>query len=487
MTTSWVRPIINLISDKFIEQIIGEAKDLLYKVGVQVESDEAIEILHGGGAKIEGKRAYISNDIIEKCCNTVPSTIIMYDRAGNEAAALEANNIYFAPGSAALNILDSDGKTVRKPITEDLIKFIKLEANLDNFAFQATSLISSDVPTQIQDRYRLFLGLLYSDKPVVTGTFLEDAFDVMRKMLLVIRGSHEELKEKPLAIFDCCPSSPLKWSALTVHDLIASARTGIPAELISMPLSGAAAPVTLAGTLVQHTAEDLSGIVIHQLTKPGAPIIYGGSPSIMDMVKGTTPMGAIETMMIDAAYARIGNYLGFPTHAYMGLSDSKTLDYQAGLETGMGALMAALGGVNVISGVGMLDFESCQSLEKLVYDNEIAGMAQRLAKGIALTKTPFAEEFFDETFDGNFLAANRTLELFQKEFYFPSPIIDRTTQQEWQSKGCRSSSELAEERVKQLLKSEPILPEFNIQKELQKIMNYQAKNVGMEKLPFNVS
>jgi len=95
-------------------------------------------------------------------------------------------------------------------------------------------------------------------------------------------------------------------------------------------------------------------------------------------------MGAVETMMIDGAYAEIGKHLGLPTHAYMALSDAKPVDFQAGMETAMGAMIAALSGINNISGPGMLDFESCQSLEKLVLDHEICGMALRLASGISL-------------------------------------------------------------------------------------------------------
>jgi trimethylamine--corrinoid protein Co-methyltransferase len=182
----------------------------------------------------------------------------------------------------------------------------------------------------------------------VTGTFRVEGFKPMHDMLVAIRGSEDALAEKPLAIFDACPSPPLKWSNLTAQSLIDCARTGIPSELVSMGLTGATSPVTIAGTLVQHTVENLSGVVICQLAKKGTPVIFGGSPASFDMRKGTTPMGAIETMMIDSAYAQIGKYLNLPTHAYMALSDSKINDAQAGFESGIGAVVAALSGINVV-------------------------------------------------------------------------------------------------------------------------------------------
>ena len=285
--------------------------------------------------------------------------------------------------------------------------------------------IPGDVHEDIADRYRVYIALMYSTKPVVTGTFKVDAFRVMHEMLSAVAGDQDALREKPMAIFDCCPSPPLKWSDLTAQALIDCARTGIPAELVSMPLTGATSPVTLAGAVTQHCAENLSGIVIHQLASAGAPIIYGGSPACFDMRKGTTPMGAVETQMIDGAYAEIGKHLGIPTHAYMGLSDSKTVDYQAGMESAMGATIAALSGVNNVSGPGMLDFESCQSLEKLVLDHEVCGMALRLASGIELRDDPIALPLISEALEKKeFLSLPHTARWFRKEAY--SPMLSST-------------------------------------------------------------
>lgn len=206
-----------------------------------------------------------------------------------------------------------------------------------------------------------------------------------------------------------------------------------------MPLSGFMAPVTLVGTLIQHTAETLSGVVISQLTNPGTPILYGGSPAIFDVRYETTPMGAIETMMIDCAYNEIGKYLKIPTQAYISLSDSKQLDAQSGLESGMGATLAVLSGINNISGPGMLDFESCQSLEKLILDNEICGMTLRMIKGIEpkedFPSLPRFEELLKEK---HLLISQHTRRYLKEEFYFPGPVIDRANRTRWQEEGSIS-------------------------------------------------
>jgi trimethylamine--corrinoid protein Co-methyltransferase len=306
----------------------------------------------------------------------------------------------------------------------------------------------------------------------------------MRDMLTAVRGSSEELRKKPLAVFDACPSPPLKWSNLTTQSLIDAARAGQPSELISMGLTGATSLVTLAGTLVQHVAENLCGTVICQLAKTGAPVIFGGSPASFDMRKGTTPMGAMETMMIDSAYAQIAKRLGMPTHAYMGMSDSKINDSQAGLETGMGAVLAALSGINVISGPGMLNFESTQSLEKLVIDDEICGMARRLVRGIEQRDEILAVDKFEELAAGaQFLSLAHTRKWYRKEHRFPK-TIDRDTYEAWVSLGRKSMEDRAAEEVEQRLATAVGTPlEADKAVELRKIMMGYAKAMGVPSLP----
>jgi trimethylamine---corrinoid protein Co-methyltransferase len=240
--------------------------------------------------------------------------------------------------------------------------------------------------------------------------------------------------------------------------------------------------VTLAGALVQHTAENLSGIVIHQLAQKSSPIIYGGSPACFDMRTGTTPMGAIETMMIDSSYNQIGKYFGLPTHAYMGLSDSKILDYQSGLESGIGAILAGLSGINVISGPGMLDFESCQSMEKLVIDNEICGMAYRLIEGITFRKeTPSLELFKEEYLEKGFLTSPHTLKWFKDEVFFPSQVIDRGNLGEWVKKGKKTAMARANELIEKIISPKSFNElSFGIKKELLRIVHTDAKRYGFD-------
>jgi trimethylamine--corrinoid protein Co-methyltransferase len=480
------KPKLELLNKEFIQKIIEEAYFILEKQGVFIENQEALDLLTEAGMKVDGssQRAFISSQLVQDSLSSSPSTITLYDRRGEKEFIVGGDHVHFDPGSAAVTLLDHKTQEERRAATEDLVKFIRLTDSLEHMHFQSTGLISSDIPEIVSDSYRLFIGLQFSSKPVVTGTFRIEGFKPMFDMLVAVRGSENNLAEKPLAIFDACPSPPLKWSNLTTQSLIDCARVGIPSEFISMGMTGATSPVTIAGTLVQHVAENLAGLVISQLAKEGAPVIFGGSPSSFDMRKGTTPMGAIETMMIDSAYAQIGKYLNLPTHAYMGLSDSKINDSQAGFETGIGAILAALSGVNVISGPGMMNFESCQSLEKLVIDNEICSMAYRLMEGISQRDEPIARDLFEDfTADTQFLSMPHTKKWYRKEHTFPN-IVDRDTYDAWVSLGRKSMADRASEEVENILKENPpSLPEDNICQELRKIMVSDARDNGITSLP----
>ena len=263
------------------------------------------------------------------------------------------------------------------------------------------------------------------------------------------------------------------------------ARAGVPAEIVSMPLAGAAAPVTIAGSVVQHAAESIAGIAIHQLARPGSPIVWGGAPAIFDMRSGITPMGSVETSMLNAACAQVGKSLGLPTHGYLLGSDSKVIDMQAGQESGMAAALGALSGINMISGAGMLDSLACHSAEKLVIDAETIAMAQRLLRGVQSCDGTLAIEMLAKaSAKGDFLKLPETRKLFKQEQYLPSKVIDRGSLNSWEQSGKKDIVARAKERAQELLAGYR-KPEIaaSVESDLKTFVMAQAKRCGMDHLP----
>jgi trimethylamine--corrinoid protein Co-methyltransferase len=208
-------PKLNILEKEEVKKIVQEAIEVLEKVGVFVENEKGLELLYGANCKVDkkGKKAYIKAELVEKCLKTAPSEIQIFDREGEFALDLHDDNVHFNPGSAALRIYDLDLNKSRPPVNNDLINFARLTDSLSYIKAQSTALIPSDVPEAIADRYRLFIALQHSSKPIVTGTFVKDGFEVMKEMLVAVRGSEENLKAKPLAIFDCCPSPVVRKEA----------------------------------------------------------------------------------------------------------------------------------------------------------------------------------------------------------------------------------------------------------------------------------
>ena len=428
-----MRPRLRFLSDELIERILDEAYKLLETKGVTLHHEALLARLAeaGCGVDADSKCVRMPREVVEGAVRTVPSGIELWNIAGESRCDLSGDNVHFTPGSTAIKMLDGETHQMRPVSTDDMLRCGKLVEQLDAIDYSATAVVPDDVPKAIGDSIRLYALLKTTSKAIVTGAFTIEGFDVMAEMHLAVRGTRQALREKPFTIFSCCPSSPLKWSTTTADNTARCAELGIPVEFIAMPLAGLVSPISLIGCVIQHTIETLSGIVISQATCPGAPILYGGSPGVFDMRTMAATISAVEAQMIDCAYIEVGKYLGLPTQAYIGMSDSKTLDAQAGFESGGGLYLAGLAGVNSVSGPGMHYFESCLSLEKLVFDAELCAMTRRLVAGLEPREDFPADALFDELLrEKTLLTADHTLKYFRQEHYIPGPVIDRTQVQD---------------------------------------------------------
>jgi len=466
-----------------------EAYELLQCPGIKVQNPEARELLAEAGAKIypDNQVIGIPASLVHKALESVPREFYLYDYDGNPVVHYGGDSVHFDPGSSGIAMLNPETLEHDTTETSHLIRLLKVAEQLSQYDAQSTAVICHEVPKDIQDSYRLYLALLYSKKPIVTGAFTNKTVQEMIDMLALFAGSAEAAREKPRAVFDVCPAPPLIWSNFGAGNLIALARAGIPAEIVSVPLSGAAAPVTMLGTITQHTAECFAGITIHQLAKAGSPVVWGGAACIFDMKKGETPMGAVETAMLDCSYAQVAKSLNMPTHTYLGATDSKLVDAQAGLESGITAMIGALSGINMISGSGMLDFLACHSAEKLVIDAEGIAMAKRMIEGVQLHTETLATGFYDDKINfkgGDFLKQRITMQLFRKEQHLPSNVIDRDSMRNWKEAGSLDTYQRAKLMVNKLLESytKPTLDEAK-EKALRSFMLDLAKKAGMDELP----
>jgi len=213
---------MRLLSDELLARIVSEARDILCKLGTKVQNPRVLKALAENGAKVDFEKSQVlyTPALLDRALATVPRSFKLYDVLGHETHDFSGHQVHFTPGSAALHVLDYKTQQIRKPDTADYVRYVQLLCGLPHIAAQSTAFIPADVADRVSDSYRLFLSLLYGEKPVVTGTFTIESFRVMRDMQLAVRGGEKELREKPLTIFSCCPTSPLKWSEITSQNVV---------------------------------------------------------------------------------------------------------------------------------------------------------------------------------------------------------------------------------------------------------------------------
>jgi|SRR5208337_4664109 len=460
-----MKPRIQLLSAELIDRILREAFELLMNPGVRV-GPAAVELLRSAGVKVNNGVAYLPEPLVRQCLASAPSDFYLYNRQGEKAVHYGGDDVHFNPGSCCVQVLEPDTLEARPSETRDLVRIVQVTEMLPEFAAQATAVMCNDAPGAIGGLYRLFVILQHSDKPVACGAFSAAGLQGTIDLFAADSGSPEKLRQQPRVVVEVCPSPPLNWSEFTLDNLLDLARAGVPAGIVSVPMAGGTAPVTLAGSVTQHAAETLAGITLHQLAGPGSPIVWGGAPAIFDMRTGGAPMGAVETAMLNMACAEVGKHLNLPTAGYLVATDSKLVDAQAGAESARSATLGALARINLISGAGMLESLACFSVEKLVMDAEWIASAYRLTRGIEVGgdgETLVTGMFAQTGLSGEFLKLKETRALFRQEQHLPSNVIDRS------ARGSEPLSDVftrARARVDELVSRyrKPVLPEDVLRK-----------------------
>ncbi len=435
-----MRPIVTVLEASLIGRIIDEALDVLANTGVFIEDQKALDRLAAVGIAVDPatNRAIFPRQVVEQALKTAPSSITLYNRDGEPHATLEGDRVHFVPASSALRILDRRTQKAREPNSADFIEYVKLADGLQHIDYLSTAFIPKDIPQDMADAWRLYLVLAYSRKPIVSGAFTSYGVPRMGEIMGRFRRSREDLIAKPMALFTCCPNTPLRWGEDPICNIMDCAEWGIPIEVVPVLLLGMISPATTIGALVLHTAEVLSGLTIAQVTRPGTPVVFGGAPASFHMQLMTNPMTAVEALQLYCGYAQVAKHLNLPSQAYMALSDSKFNDPQAGMETGVGAFLAAAAGINSVSGPGMLEYVNCFSLEKLVFDDEVVAHAKRFIRPVEVREDLPAQELIAELVrEKHLLTSEHTLSHWPEELYLPGPMVDRTNWDQWAEQGSR--------------------------------------------------
>ena len=469
-----MRPRIQLLDDTLIQQILAEAGRILAEIGMEVRGPALRQrLLDAGLPQTDDGRILFPPDIVERAVASAPRSFTLFDRAGVPQAEIGGDNVHFTPASSGLKILDHRTGQTRPANTADFVEYVRLGDGLANIDYLATAFSTNeDIEAQVSDAWRLYLCLTNSRKPVVSGAFTEHGVGRMAEMMQLFRHDRADLIARPMSIFTITATGMFRYSEDSCQNMLDCIEAGIPVEIVPVTLMGLIAPVSLVGAAVFHTVDTLAGVVMAQIVKPGTPVLFGGAPAEFHMRAASSPMLGIQALRLDVAYAQIGKALGLPTQAYMALSDAKFLDAQAGAETFGSALLAALAGINSVSGPGMLDFVLTFSLPKLVYDDDLCGQALHFVREVKpvddLPTIDLAREVMAEQ---HLITAEHTMTHWPHELHMPSPVTDRDNRENWVKSGGKDLLRRATDEVERRLAAyEPLETDPLIVDEMQQII-----------------
>jgi trimethylamine--corrinoid protein Co-methyltransferase len=470
-----MRPTLNILTDELIRKVLDEARQIMAETGMEIRGDNLRQRLLDHGLKTDktGKRILFPASVVNDAIASTPKSFALYNRDGEPHAEIGGNNVHFVPGSSGLKILDHRTGKARLSDSTDFIEYARLCDGLEHIAYLATAFSTNkDIESQVSDAWRLYLTLITSKKPVVSGAFSEHGVPRMVEMMRLFRSDHAELVEKPLAIFTITATGNFRYGEDSCQNLLDCVEAGIPVEIVPVTLMGLIAPVTLVGALVFHCVDVLTGLTMAQIIRPGTPVLFGGAPATFHMKAASSPMAAIEAQHLNVAYVAVAKSLELPTQAYMALSDGKFLDAQAGGETFSSALLAAIAGVNSVSGPGMLDFVLTFSLPKLVFDNEVCGQALHFVREMKpLDDLPTADLVEQLMRDDHLITAAHTLKHWPQELYLTDPVIDRANRETWEESGSLQLYDRACQQVEtRLANYTPIETDAAIDTEMRKLV-----------------
>jgi trimethylamine--corrinoid protein Co-methyltransferase len=443
------------LSEQDIVKIHQTSLRILDEIGVKVELEEALQIFRKHGAKVDGGMVRIPPSLVEEALKLVPHKFLMAGRDDKNDLILEDKQVYLGTGGAALTVLDLETGNARPGTLKDIAQIAKLVDALENVHFYLRPCIPQDIPKEAMDINQFYASLSNTTKHVMgSAQSVQTAKEVIQ-MAQMMTGGREALVKRPILSFvTSWMVSPLHFATETTQVLLEVVRNNIPVALSSAPMAGSTSPVTLAGTLAQAHAEQLSGIVLTQLESPGSPILYGAIPSMADLKTMGYVGGGIEFGLMNAAISQMAQSIRVPNYNSAGLTESKIPDIQAGYEKAYSICLCALAGSNYIHhAAGMLESMRAVAYEQFVIDNELIGMALRLLRGIQVDEETLGFEAMREVGpSGNYLSSMHTVNWMRQE-YFRQMLADRQTRDAWEKSGALEGRERARRKAKEILQT----------------------------------
>ncbi len=450
------------LSIKDVEAIHKASMLVLEKSGFIVDNRRALELFagHGAGVDFENKIVRVKEEWTMEYLKKAPSRIVLYGREEKHNLVVEADRTFFGTGGTALNVYDRLTQKRRPAVLSDSADIGRLVDSREQIDWYLLPVYPNDLSQEDIDINRFYSGVKNTTKHVMGGIYggHEGAGDLI-KFAQTVAGGAAKLKKKPLISVICCTISPLMLESKYVDFIFDLVEAGIPVATPCAPIAGATSPVTLAGTLAQINAEAICGILLTQVIREGAPVLYSVVPTTANMKSMEFLFGAVENGIMNAASAQLASYYNLPQYSTGGVTESKVFDVQNGCEKCLNNLLPGMAGAQLIhNAAGQIDSSMTVAFEQYILDDEIIGAIRRVLQGITVTPETLAAELICEVGPrGHYLAQEHTLAHMRQELYMP-PAAVRQNYAAWDKSGGKNMIDHAREEVDRVFAEHRPLP-----------------------------
>jgi trimethylamine--corrinoid protein Co-methyltransferase len=441
-----------LLTQQQVERVHDASLEILEEVGLKVRFEPARELFKQHGCSVEEERVKFPRVMVEKYRKMYPPSFTFYARDPKFDKTIPQDSPVIVTASSAPDIIDPVTGAERRATSSDIAKIAHLVNELPGYDVFSISTLADDAPADQFTISRLYPTLKYCLKPIrVTTTDMKDTQSIVNMMYLVA-GGEEAYKEHPFLTHHYCPVvSPLTMDKLSTENVMFFAKEGLPVYPTIVPNAGLTSPMSMAGTIAQGNAEFLAAGTLMQMCREGTPLIYATLGTVADMRTGAYASGGIECGMLHMAYAQMAHFYNVPCGGYIGLTNSKLNDAQAGYETGMSGIAGLLAGMDMFNIGGLIDALKTFDFAKAVIDDETALMMKRMKRGITFSEDELAVDLIKEIGPGgSFIVNPHTIKRMKTEAIL-TKIADRDARTIWEKKGALDIHARAMNRAKEIM------------------------------------
>jgi len=464
------------VTSEQCERLHRAAVSILERTGVRLELPRAVELLRKAGARVDADGIVrIPADLVTWALERAPSSFTIYDQTGAPAMALDGERTFYGPGSDCLNLLDHRAGARREPTMADVAAGISVVDALPEIDYVMSLLLPKDVDDRVADRRQMREMLTRTRKPIVLVAYESSGCYDAVAMAEAVAGGSAALAARPFLACYINTATGLLHNADALEKVIFLAEKGVPILYIPGSQAGVTGPATPAGAVAHFWAGVLTGLVLAQVVKEGAPVMTkgwgGGGLDMKTMVYGYANPDQRGTAIALSRWADL------PSFSLAGASDAKTVDQQAAAEAALTLAVESLAGPDIVHDLGYLESGLTYSFAQLAICDEIVGWLRHLRAPYDTSDAALALDLIDDVGpDGQFLATKHTLQ-HCREHYYPT-LFERATYEAWREKDGGTLAERAGDRVDQIIEAAPEPEPLACDEELLAIIAMAEKNAG---------